>query len=730
MNPKHQSISPSEAQIRSTLGSVGRAFFDSFPSLREVQLRAIPPIAEGANILVCSATASGKTEALIAPLIWRIRKQSSNEHNKIKGTKFLAIAPTRALVSDLLKRLNCILPQFGWSVGAQTSDHHDAIQKPDALITTPESLDSMLVHGFLRENGEATSHLLAGVEAVFVDEAHLFDCSVRGDQVLFLLERLRRLKQTAVERNWIHKADIQICGASATVFDADDLAIRMLGKNASALHVSGARDLLILNYEDEWLPVEANARAIDLLKEITIGANRNEICSKLVKILRDRQAKKVLMFCPSRAMCDELGEFLTIELKKEVEAWVGTHHGSLEGVRRRDMEKGFAECNGVAVLVATATLEVGVDIGDVDVVALVGPPPDVPSFLQRIGRGGRRGSGTKVIPLAENHEHAAALAGMLVSAVTGDFTGGKRFRNWGVFVQQCASYIMQNASKGRPKKSLLELAEAVWPEVDTSIIADEIIDDLNQQSSLFENRSRYFLAGAIIEMTDEKRTSTHSNIRAGGIVIPVRNRQNGEIIGHVAAGLTSGFTNVGGRRYKVVSSQSNELVVSTVDSQKSGESATASARYPTVPFLISRRYCREVAKGVGLRDEEAPLTDDIWWHFGGQAIEKLLCITMPDAFSGIALKGIALRIKGELPSLSRLFRSEDNISRALASVVNSARSRYSRSSFDDFLSEEMFTQITIESLQPSDIVDFLQSRRITQLSLDSQVGLRLALLLS
>lgn len=733
MTANRELTGPSEAQIRATLGSVGRAFFERFAELREVQLRAIPPIAEGVNVLVCSATASGKTEAVLAPMIWRVRKQCKASGPQVRRTRFLAIAPTRALVSDLLKRLDHVLPLFGWSVGAQTSDHHDARREPDALITTPESFDSMLVNRFTRQDGESVGHLLAGIDAVFVDEAHLFDCSVRGDQVLFLLERLRRLKQTAVDRWGAGSTNLQVCGASATVSRPEDLAVRMLGPGASALLVTGGRELSVLDRRERWIPVDGTTYAPTLSSQIAIGACKREISRKLVKVFREDLCRKVLLFCPSRALCDDLGEFLSTQLIKEVDVWVGAHHGSLDGARRREMEVGFGEAQGLAVLVATSTLEVGIDIGDVDVVGLMGPPPDVPALLQRVGRGGRRGNVTRVIPFAENIEHAAALAGMLVSAASGDFDGGQRFRNWGVFAQQIASYIKQNTTKGRSRASLVELAEAVWPLPDTGSIATEVIIDLLDQGSLIESRSRCHLAGAIVEKIDEIPTSAHSNIRAGGGVVPVRDSHSGEIIGHVAGAPESGFTNIGGKRHRIVAHGEGEIIVSGGSPPKKGDSQPLGVKYPTVPFLITRQYCREVAKGMGLCDEEAPVIDygdgPIWWHFGGQAVEKLLRLEEPEVFVGVAVKGIALYVRGEPAVAAGPFDTGEGIADALQSVVLSARSRYSRSAFDDFFSEEMFARIATEALQPAAMCQFIASRKIVQLSCSKPTGARLARLL-
>ena len=111
-------VAEADRHLRNVLGDVGLAFFN-FPSLSEVQRLAIPSIGEGGNVLVCAATAAGKTEAVIAPLVWRLRRQAVSRG---RNTQVLAVAPTRALVADLTARLEGPLAQLGWRVGAQTSD--------------------------------------------------------------------------------------------------------------------------------------------------------------------------------------------------------------------------------------------------------------------------------------------------------------------------------------------------------------------------------------------------------------------------------------------------------------------------------------------------------------------------------------------------------------------------------------------------------------------------------
>src|SRR4030042_7053120 len=187
-------MTTSDREIINKLWKVGQAFFGRFHSLREVQRQAFFPIMTGRNVLVSSATASGKTEAIFAPLVSRIRSMTRGARQRIR---ILAVAPTRALVNDLHARLERPLFELGLACGRQTSDHREKRKMPDVLITTPESFDSMLVREGTRKKGTLDDHLPAGVAAVFIDEAHLFDASPRGDHVAWLLGRLRRLRAYA-----------------------------------------------------------------------------------------------------------------------------------------------------------------------------------------------------------------------------------------------------------------------------------------------------------------------------------------------------------------------------------------------------------------------------------------------------------------------------------------------------------------------------------------------------
>ena len=234
-----------------TLGTVGRAFFGSFQMLREVQRLAIPPIYSGENVLVTSTTASGKTEAIMAPLVKRTKDRMPIGGHRIR---MLLIAPTRALVNDLTARVAVRLEGLGLTCGRQTSDHRDKHKQPFVLITTPESFDSMLVRDGRLEAGRTVDHLLAGVLAVFIDEAHLFDGTARGDQLCWLLGRLRRLRRLNADR----ETELQVCAGSATISNPENLALRLLGPTAVSVRVPGTREIKVFGSSDTsvWLPIK------------------------------------------------------------------------------------------------------------------------------------------------------------------------------------------------------------------------------------------------------------------------------------------------------------------------------------------------------------------------------------------------------------------------------------------------------------------------------------------
>ena len=176
-----------------------------------------------------------------------------------------------------------------------------------------------------------------------------------------------------------------------------------------------------------------------------------------------RTVRKILAFVASRAHCDELAGLLKRNLSALRDIRVFAHHGSLDKALREKAESGFA-AHGDVVLVATSTLEVGVDIGDVDAVVLVGAPPDTNALLQRIGRFGRRSGMTRVLALARSEAEARILGSMLVAARDGLLDDQHYAPRWSVFVQQAASYVRQNCGLGRRTEDVIALADIIAPD--------------------------------------------------------------------------------------------------------------------------------------------------------------------------------------------------------------------------------------------------------------------------
>lgn len=633
-----------DRRLRDGLGDVGQAFFN-FPSLSAIQRAAIPVIATGSNALVCAATAAGKTEAVIAPLTWAVRRTAAPAGS---GPRLLAVAPTRALVADLVARLETPLARLGWRCAAQTSDFAGADSEPEFLITTPESLDSMLVRRVRREGGEFTGHLLANVAGVFVDEAHCFDCTPRGDQLMFLLARLRKLRETARTNGWTTTAEFQICAASATVPEPQVLAERLLGAGAQAIVCPGSRPIDILTSEGDWMRLDDNMRPSDLAPLLPRATDFREVCDLIELALRAEGCRKALVFVSSRKQCDLLARDLRSLLRQKREIWVDAHHGSLSREHRRNAEDSFNRQRD-AVLVATNTLEVGVDIGDVDVVVLLGSPADTASLLQRIGRGGRRVGLTRIIPMTRHAMDAAAMASELTTAVQGELEHRIRIRRWDVLPQQVISYIRQNRGSGRSKATLAELTAAVWREADTVDICAEALRAWILDGRLEERRGRLHIAGAwdrFAEQADDDAT-VHSNINSTGVALAVRDERSGEIIGHIER-LDEGQKTItlGGQSHRIVH-RDEELIV-TPATDRAADAKDDTPNYGGRRRPVSEPFAAHVGRGCGFDLGQTPVVQTpeglLWFHFGGELFATMLRKIHPRLILGAVLPGVAFRV--------------------------------------------------------------------------------------
>jgi ATP-dependent Lhr-like helicase len=329
-----------------------------WPDLRPLQRDAIEPLLTGDDALLLAPTAGGKTEAAIFPLLTRMATE------RWTGTSVLYLCPLKALLNNLHPRLEKYADWMGRRValwhGDVTASRRRAIlaQRPDILLTTPESLESMLVSANVDHRA-----FFAGLRTVVVDEVHAFAGDDRGWHLLAVLERLTHLVGRPLQR----------VGLSATVGNPAQLLTWLQGSNV------GTRPARVIA-PDTAPAVVADTPPPGDIELDYVGSLQN--AATVIATLHT--GEKRLVFCESRQTVEELGQQL-----RERGITTFLSHASLSADERRRSELAFAEARD-CVIVSTSTLELGIDVGDLDRVIQIDAPGTVASFLQRLGRTGRR----------------------------------------------------------------------------------------------------------------------------------------------------------------------------------------------------------------------------------------------------------------------------------------------------------------------------------------------------
>ncbi|WP_405139940.1 DEAD/DEAH box helicase [Sphaerisporangium sp. NBC_01403] len=336
----------------------------SWPGLRPLQEGAIAPVLAGADALLLAPTAGGKTEAAMFPLLSRM----ASDH--WRGTSVLYLCPIKALLNNLLPRLEGYTGWLGRSTalwhGDVTSPRRKQIlrDQPDVLLTTPESLESMLVSVNVDHR-----QFFAGLRAVVVDEVHAFAGDDRGWHLLAVLERLSHLLGRPLQR----------IGLSATVGNPGELLTWLQGAGAETRPAHVVAPDLPNQGQVEPLGEKQSVPPGEVQLD-HVGSVSN--AAKVIEALH--RGEKRLVFCDSKQLVEELGHALS-----SLGVTVFLSHASLSADERRRSEEAFAQARD-CVIVSTSTLELGIDVGDLDRVIQINSPFSVASFLQRIGRTGRR----------------------------------------------------------------------------------------------------------------------------------------------------------------------------------------------------------------------------------------------------------------------------------------------------------------------------------------------------
>jgi ATP-dependent Lhr-like helicase len=345
-------------------------------SLRPLQTQTIDPVLDGDHVMATAPTAGGKTEAAVLPLLSRMLTEDWT------GLSVLYLCPLRALLNNLQPRLEGYAALVGRTCALWHGDVGAAERRrlladpPDILLTTPESLEAMLV-----STGIAHDRWFANLQAVVIDEVHAFANDDRGWHLLAVLARVGRLSGRELQR----------VALSATVGNPIELLAWMTAPCHRPGRVVAA-------------PAETRAQPEITLDYVGGLANAAIVISRL------HRGEKRLVFVDSRSRAERLAFDLA---GRGVTTFVS--HGSLSASQRRLTETAFAEARD-CVIVATSTLELGIDVGDLDRVIQIDSPPSVASFLQRLGRSGRRaGTMRAALFLATTDDALERSAGMLLA---------------------------------------------------------------------------------------------------------------------------------------------------------------------------------------------------------------------------------------------------------------------------------------------------------------------------
>jgi ATP-dependent Lhr-like helicase len=597
--------------MRAALTHTWYPFFARFPRPTPVQLAAFRPLVAGRDAVLCSPTASGKTEAVVAPLVERALfgpGAGPGTREQAKRPALLVVSPTRALVNDLLRRVQEPLGRLGLRVHRRTGDHAtlDRERPPHVLVTTPESLDSLLVRhpGFLRD-----------VQAVALDELHILDNTSRGDQLRVLLERLRAVSAAGARRvgGAESPARLQTAVTSATIHAPEELAARYLDPTqADVVSVPGQREI-------ECVLVPTRNPAAILLALLAIwGQDAGK-------------AKKILVFLPSRADVEDLAA--RARAVERLAERAHAHHGSLSRGERERVEARFLS-DPSAICFATMTLELGIDVGDVDLVALVGPPPSVPSFLQRIGRGNRRTGTTRVLACCRDAADEARFRHLEACARTGDLCPSPYVFRPGVLVQQAGSLLLQSRDRWLSAPALHRRLPAALRDRWSEERLERLLRELTRSGWLAPGRASIgapneaarFVAGPQLEQGFERAT-IHSNLAPEAATVEVVDDVTGRSLGHVLAGeRVSPELPLAGRGRRALREQEGRLYVRDL---RAGREATGAAVFaPRGPQSLSRELARSLHASLGLPPDALPFADvrgaAVLYHFQGSLAAALL----------------------------------------------------------------------------------------------------------
>jgi len=470
----------------------------------EPQVKAIPHILNGENVLLIAPTGLGKTESALLPIFNDFLKKKENgfEQDDIaKGISILYITPLRALNRDMLRRTI----EWGTALGIDIAVRHGDTSKkerarqsknpPDMLITTPETLQILFTGKRLRKH-------LHKVQWAIVDEVHELAHDERGAQLAVALERVFEL---TIKKDH----SFQRIGLSATVGAPDEVACYLGG-----IENQKFRDVTVLEV-DVTKHVDISVEIPSVKKEDYTQANRlsmEPLSFASLRRCKEYIAKHVstLLFINTRDGAEILASRFNI-WKSDIA--IGVHHGSLSKDARIESEEDF-KSGKLKALVCTSSLELGIDVGNTDFVIQYNSPREVTRIVQRIGRSGHSiGRTSKGVILSTTPEDLAESLVIARRTLAGELEVFKVRQNpLSVLANQIISIALEYGKITSNK--IYEILKRSYPfHTLKKDIFDKVIQQLRSQRSIwmegedliFKRRnSRYYFLDNISMIPDEK----------------------------------------------------------------------------------------------------------------------------------------------------------------------------------------------------------------------------------
>ncbi len=439
--------------------AVSAWFRSSFAAPTSAQTSAWPAIQSGRHVLIAAPTGSGKTLAAFLAAIDALVRRGI-EQTLPDEVAVVYVSPLKALSNDIrinleapltgirteLERLG--LPDIDIRTVVRTGDTPQAErtrmrrQPPHIIVTTPESLYILL-------GSESGRMMLSTTRTVIVDEIHALAASKRGSHLSLSLERLDALCQQRLTR----------IGLSATQKPIGEIARFLVG--AGGLNITGAPDCEIIDTGYTRQRDLAIAMPAAPLQAVMSGDVWQQVYDQLTDLIR--QHRTTLIFVNTRRMAERAARHLSERLGKQA---VTAHHGSLAKEQRLDAEQRLKR-GELRALVATASLELGIDIGDVELVCQLGSPRSIAAFLQRVGRSGHAVAATpkgRLFP--QSRDDLVECAALLDSVRRGELDVIHVIRSpRDVLAQQLIAEI---AAQEWDEQALFALVRRAYPFMDLS----------------------------------------------------------------------------------------------------------------------------------------------------------------------------------------------------------------------------------------------------------------------